>query len=54
MRWARLEARMGRGEAYTRIWCGHLRGKDHLGDPGVDGRIIIKLIFRKLNVELWI
>jgi hypothetical protein len=22
-------------------------GKDHLGDPGVDGRIILRWIFRK-------
>ena len=23
---------------------------DHLGDPGVDGRIILRFIFRKWNV----
>jgi hypothetical protein len=26
--------------------------RDHLGDPGVDGRIILGWIFRKWNVEL--
>jgi hypothetical protein len=33
---------MERGEAYTGFWSGNLREKDHLGDPGVDGRIIIR------------
>jgi len=26
---------------------GNLREKDHLGDPGVEGRMIVKCIFRK-------
>ena len=26
---------------------GNLRERDHLGDPGVDGRIILRCIFRK-------
>ena len=26
---------------YTGIWCGNLRERDHLKDPGVDGRIIL-------------
>jgi hypothetical protein len=30
----------GRGEAYTGFWWGNLRKRDHLGDAGVDGRII--------------
>ncbi len=25
----------------TGFWCGNLREKDHLGDPGVDGNIIL-------------
>jgi hypothetical protein len=25
----------------TRFWWGNLREGDHLGDPGVDGRIIL-------------
>jgi hypothetical protein len=25
-------------------------GRDHWGDPGVDGRIILRLIFRKCEV----
>jgi hypothetical protein len=27
--------------------------KDHLGDPGIDGRIILRRILRKLDVEAW-
>jgi len=27
--------------------------KYHLGDPGVDGRIILGWIFRKWNVGVW-
>jgi hypothetical protein len=29
------------------FWWGNLRERDHLGDPGVDGRIILRWIFRK-------
>jgi hypothetical protein len=31
-----------------------LRERDHLGDPGVDGRIIIRWTFRKWDVGVWI
>jgi hypothetical protein len=45
----------GRGEAYTEFWWGNLRERDHLGDPGIDGRIIFRWIFRKWDVGLeWI
>ena len=47
MEWAGHVARMGRGEVCTRFWWGNLRVKDHWGDPGVDGRIILRWIFRK-------
>jgi hypothetical protein len=29
------------------FWWGDLREGDHLGDTGVDGRIILELIFKK-------
>jgi hypothetical protein len=30
-----------------RFWWGNLRERDHLEDPDVDGRIILRWIFRK-------
>jgi hypothetical protein len=32
---------------YIVFWCGNVRKRDHLGDPGVDGRIMLRWIFRK-------
>jgi hypothetical protein len=34
-------------------WWGNLRERDHCGDPGVDGRIILRWIFRKWDVGVW-
>jgi len=39
MRWARHVACMGEGEVYTEFWWRNLRDRDHLADPGVDGRV---------------
>jgi hypothetical protein len=37
---------MERGEVHTGFWWGDLREGDHLEDPGIDGRIILKWIFK--------
>jgi len=44
---------MGVGEAYTGFWWGNLWERAHLGDPDVDGRIILRWIFRKWDVGVW-
>jgi hypothetical protein len=53
MSWVRHVARMGKEEVCTGFCWENLRKKDHLEDPGVDGRIILKWIFRKWNVGVW-
>ena len=50
MRWVGYVARMVRGEVYTEFWWGNLRERDHLGDPRVDGMIIVRWFFKKWDV----
>jgi len=33
---------MGEGRGMYRFWWGNLRERDHRGNPGVDGRIILR------------
>jgi len=40
----------GRVRVYTGFWCRNLRERDYLEDPGVDGSIILRWIFRKWDV----
>ena len=40
-------AYVGRGEVHTAFQWGNLREGDHLEDAGLDGRIILRWIFRK-------
>jgi hypothetical protein len=44
---------MGWREACIGFWWGNLRERDHLEDPGVDGRIILGWIFRNWDVGVW-
>jgi len=46
MRWADHVAR-------TEFWWVNLGERDHWGVPGIDGRIILRWIFRKWDVGLW-
>jgi hypothetical protein len=34
-------------EVHTEFWWGDLREGDHLGVPHIDGRVILKWIFKK-------
>jgi len=37
-------------EVYTGFWWGNLREREYLEGSGVDGRIILRWIFRKWDV----
>ena len=41
---------MEEGRGMYRCWWGNLRERDHWEDPDIDGRIILKWIFRKWDV----
>jgi hypothetical protein len=55
LRWARHVARMGEVSGAYRVWWGDLREERHLKNPGVDGRIILKLVMENFDGGLgWI
>ena len=43
----------GESRGVYRVFVVKPEGKNHLEDPGVDGRIILSWIFRKWDVKLW-
>jgi len=51
MRWVGHVARMGRGEVHIGFWWEELIKRDHFEDLGVDGRMILKTVFKKWDGE---
>jgi len=44
---------MGERRGVYRVLVGKPEGKNHLGDPDIDGRIILRWIFMKWDVGAW-
>ena len=53
MRWAGHVARMGEERDVYRVLVGKPEGRDHWGDLGVDGWIILGWISRRWDVGIW-
>jgi len=57
IKWTRIrqtEHVARKGEGVYRVWLGNLSERDHVGDRGADGMIILRWIFRKWDVGEWI
>ena len=51
MRWAGHVTRIGKRRGVYRVLVGKPEGKSHLEDTGIDGRIILRWIFRTWDVR---
>jgi hypothetical protein len=51
MEWAGHVARLGESRGVYRVWWGILREIDYFEDPGIDGKIILRWIFRKWELR---
>jgi hypothetical protein len=52
LRWAGHVARMGEGRVVYRFLVGKPEGRDRWGDRSLDGRIMLRWIFKKWDVGL--
>ena len=46
-------AHVGEERRITGFWWGNVRVRERLGDLDVDGKIILRWIFRQWNVGVW-
>jgi hypothetical protein len=53
IRWAGNVARVGEKRGVYRVLVGKPEGKRPLGEPGLDGRIVLRWICRKWDVRVW-
>jgi len=53
MKWAGHVARMGEEREVYRVLVGKPEGRNHWGDLGLDGRIILEWISRSWDVGIW-
>jgi hypothetical protein len=53
IKWKGQIAHMGRGEMFTSFWWGNMRERHQLENPGVDGKVILRLTFRNVDVWTW-
>ena len=53
MRWAGHVARMWERRGPYMVWWGTLNERDHLEEPGVDGRIILRWVYGKWVAGTW-
>jgi hypothetical protein len=37
----------------TKFWSENVKGSDHMGDLGLDGKIILKCILKKWDGRAW-
>jgi hypothetical protein len=44
-------AHMEKLEMYIKFWPGNLKGRGHVGDPGIDCKIKVKLVFRQIGYK---
>jgi len=52
MRWAEYVDCIGEGRGLYRVLVGKTEGSDRLGDPGGDGRKILRWVFRNLDLRI--
>jgi hypothetical protein len=54
MRWTRHVERNGEMDMHTKFWMEILKGRDHSQNLGIDGKIILKCILRRVGRLDWI